>query len=126
MKRLTAEWVQKAESDMRLAIESSKMRPPENDAVCFHSQQADEKYYKAWLKELGLPIPRTHDLVQLLLLLLPHDTALRSVGRGLKTLTRYAVDYRYPGFNATKRQTQTALRVSGRVRAAIRRRLGLP
>jgi HEPN domain-containing protein len=101
------------------------MNPPENDVTGFHCQQCAEKYLKAWLKELGFTAPRIHDLDQLLLLLLPHDRKLRSLRRGLQGLTQYAVDYRYPGHRATDRQAQTALRISGRVREAIRRRLRL-
>jgi HEPN domain-containing protein len=31
--------------------------------VCFHCQQAVEKYLKAFLKELGVAVPRIHDLL---------------------------------------------------------------
>ena len=97
-----------------------------HDITCFHCQQVAEKYLKALLQELGQPVPRTHDLEQLLLLLLPHDAALRLLKRGLHGLTPFAVDFSYPRKRASKRQTQTAFRVCSRVREAIRRRLGLP
>jgi hypothetical protein len=42
-------------------------------------------------------VPRTHDLEDLLDLLLPHDPTLKPLRRGLGSLTRYAVEYRYPG-----------------------------
>jgi hypothetical protein len=43
----------------------------------------------------------------------------------LVTLTRYAVDYRYPDENATKREAAAALRQATKVREQIRHRLGL-
>jgi HEPN domain-containing protein len=73
------------------------------DAVSFHCQQAAEKFLKALLRELGLPIPRTHDLDQLLVLLLPHHGFLAPLKRILVSLSHYAAiiatlgDQRRPG-----------------------------
>jgi hypothetical protein len=78
------------------------------------------------MEELGLTIPYTHNLVALLPLLTPHHGALRALRRGLDFLTRFAVDTRYPGDNAHKRQARAALRWAGRVRAACRTLLGIP
>ena len=58
-------------------------------------------------------------------LLLPHDATLAPLRRGLKSLRRYAVDYRYPGKRASTRQMRSALRIAERVRAELRIRLGL-
>jgi hypothetical protein len=44
---------------------------------------------------------------------------------GCKFLTQFAVDTRYPGFDATKRQAVAALRWAERVRALCRSLLGL-
>jgi HEPN domain-containing protein len=87
MKKLTREWVQKAES--------------------------------------GDPVPRTHDLDQLLNLLSHSYPTLRSLRRGLRFLSDYAVDFRYPGKRGTKRRATAALRWSGRVRDACRALLGI-
>jgi HEPN domain-containing protein len=97
-----------------------------HDLVCFHCQQAAEKYLKAILNEQGMPVPRTHDLETLHNMLLPTYPLLRTLRRGLKFLIQFAVDARYPGFNATKRQAASALRWAGQVRAACRAVLRLP
>ena len=39
--------------------------------VCFHCQQSVEKYLKARLEEAAISFPKTHDLENLLMLLLP-------------------------------------------------------
>ena len=78
MKRLTAQWVRKAEDDIRGARSLEQSKPPLNDLICFHCQQSAEKYLKALLQEWGLVPPRIHDLVKLLNLLLPHDATLRN------------------------------------------------
>src|SRR5438128_1588019 len=109
MRKLTGEWVRKADADMTAAVTLAGTTPPLRDPVCFHCQQAAEKYLKALLQELGLRVPREHNLDVLLDLLLPHDPGLRGLRRGLKQLSKYAVEYRYPGFRATARQVQSAL-----------------
>ena len=80
---------------------------------------------KALLEELAIDVEKTHELKRLLTPLLPHHPALRSLGRGLSFLTGFAVNPRYPGKNATKRQAASALRWAGKVRAACRALLGI-
>lgn len=125
MKKVTREWVRKAESDIAVARHLFKLKPLPNDEICFHSQQAIEKYFKSLLAEAGLPIQKTHDLIILLQQLLPGDATLRGLRRGLKAISRYAVEYRYPGMNTTGRQARAAYAKALVVRQEIRRRLGL-
>ena len=128
MKRSTREWVDKAEDDYRAAAllaRRSEHSEPFHDQVCFHCQQSAEKYLKALLEELGIDVEKTHELKRLLAPLLPHHPALRSLGRGLSFLTSFAVNPRYPGKNATKRQVTSALRWAGDVRDACRTLLGI-
>src|SRR5262245_22058197 len=126
MKRHTAQWVSKAEEDVDVARALAARTPPPRNAVCFHCQQAAEQYLKALLQETGLAVPRTHDLEDLLDLLLPGNATLAPLRRSVASLTKYAVEYRYPGLRATTRQMQAALRVMERARADTRSLLGLP
>ena len=125
MKRLTAQWVRKAEGDYAVAKKLARGSAPHHDAVCFHAQQSAEKYLKALLEELSRPIPRTHVLEDLIALLLPHHASLGPLRRGARFLTRFAVPIRYPGKNATKRQASAALRVAEKIRKAARSLLGI-
>src|SRR3954464_15704850 len=105
MKAATRDWLKKAESDWLAALALARRRKtPLHDQVCFHCQQAAEKYLKALLQEFGLPVPRVHDLEALLGNLLPSAPPLRVLRRGLVFLTSFAVEIRYPGENATTRQ----------------------
>ena len=97
MKRQTAQWVLKAEEDIEVARTLAALAKPKRDAACFHCQPAAEKYLKALLQETGLAVPRTHELEDLLDLLLPQDATLAPLRRGLRSLTPYAVNFRYPG-----------------------------
>ena len=125
MKRETALWIQKAEEDFNGARILARNRPPPRDLICFHCQQSAEKYLKGLLQELGLSVPRIHNLDDLLTLLLPHDPSLGKLARSLGSLSRYAVDIRYPGKRASKRQMLAALQQAKHVRGELRRRLGL-
>ena len=125
MNKLTREWLRKAEADFLAARELSQAKAPLHDQVCFLCQQAAEKFLKALLQERAATIPRTHNLVYLLRLLVPQPPSLSSMRRGLDFLSRFAVDIRYPGDRATRRQAQAALRWAGQVRAAVRALLGL-
>jgi HEPN domain-containing protein len=125
MKKLTREWVKKAEADFAIAAKLGRGRELLHDGVCFHCQQCAEKYLKALMEEVGLAVPRTHNLISLLPLLKPHHPSLRSFRRGLDFLTRFAVETRYPGDSASRRQAMAALRWADRVRTAARSLLGL-
>ena len=122
----TAQWVRYAEEDLQVARDLAARSPPLRNVACFHCQQSAEKYLKALLQEIGLVVPRTHDLDDLLDLLLPHDATLARLRRGLGSLTQYAIGSRYPGVRATTRRMQAALRHAERVRTELRTRLGLP
>jgi HEPN domain-containing protein len=125
MKKLTAAWLRKAEADYRVARKLAQSKPRENDHICYCCQQASEKLLKTLLVEFGLPVPRTHNLEDLLGVLRPHHPELFSLRRGLLFLSRFAVDVRYPGFHTRRSQADAALRWSGRVRTDVRTILGL-
>jgi HEPN domain-containing protein len=125
MKRETRAWVKKAEADYRTAKYLARMPVGDHDNVCFHCQQCAEKYLKALMEEAGLPIPRIHDLERLRALLLPIHASLSGLRRGLLFLSAFAVEFRYPGEEASKRQAEAARRWSERVRGAARSLLGI-
>lgn len=120
MKRLTAQWVRKAESDYAVAKIIAGRKHPHHDEVCFHCQQCSEKYLKALLVELGEPVPRTHILEDLVVLITAHVATPRFLRPGARFLTRFAVATRYPGRNATKREATSSLRWASKFRATAR------
>jgi HEPN domain-containing protein len=127
MNPLTLEWVAKAEGDRATAERELRATTDVNlDAVCFHSQQCVEKYLKARLQEASIVIPKTHDLIALLNLLLPVEPTWKRLRAGLQGLSTYAVVYRYPGIFANKRTAREALAQCKKIRLICRRSLGLP
>ena len=70
-----------------------------SDTICFHCQQAAEKYLKGFIVLNGLDIKdkfKTHDLLQLLNYCLNFNPKLKELAQGCKILTEYYVESRYP------------------------------
>ncbi len=127
MKPMTVEWVEKAEGDFLVASQIMRRRKQRVlDAACFHCQQTVEKYFKARLCEAGLMFRKTHDLVELLSLLLPVEPLWKPFLSAVQLLTDYAVDFRYPGDNATLSDTRQCLKNCKAIRREVRLSLGLP
>lgn len=119
------EWVSKAEEDYRAALDLMRRRKaPTFDSVCFHAQQCVEKYMKAFLLQQGVLFPYTHDLELLLRLCRGAMRRFPMRLRQAQLLNKYAIAARYPGFNATSRNAQAALRAMREARRALRLLLG--
>ena len=126
MNPLTLEWIEKAEEDYDMAQLARQASRPFHNSICFHAQQCIEKYLKAWLQEADVPVPRTHDLEELLALIMPTLPAWGQWQLDFKKITEYAVDSRYPGESATPEDTQHAMHVCDVVRQAVRISLKVP
>lgn len=126
MKPSTREWVQKAEEDYLAAVDLARRRTrPVWNSVCFHAQQCAEKYLKARMEEAALPMAKTHDLEVLLNKLLPAEPRWAAFRPALQNLSDYAVDFRYPGQNATKAEAKQAVADCKAVRREARLSFGL-
>ena len=64
--------------------------------MCFHAQQAAEKFLKAFLVFHGLPPVPAHDLVALLAACVQVNSSLTVRQRDCQRLSHYAVAARYP------------------------------
>jgi HEPN domain-containing protein len=91
------QWTEKAGNDLRSAefiLTMEKDCP--YDVVCFHAQQAVEKYLKAILIMENIDFPKTHDLI-ILFNMIPSNNILSIEKHDLLALNRYSVETRYPG-----------------------------
>ena len=103
-----------------------RRKQPLPDVVCFHCQQAAEKYLKACLEEDAVKFPKTHDVESLLALLIPLRPMLSPLTSAAKRLTPFGVLIRYPGNDATPSQARQALVDWKLIRKEARFSLGLP
>ncbi|MCL4512343.1 MAG: HEPN domain-containing protein [Bacteroidetes bacterium] len=113
MNELVREWVEKARSDYHTAErEISVEVNPNWDGVCFHCQQCIEKLLKALLQKSNTKFSKTHDLEELLRLILPAYPALSEIRDGLEWLTVFAVEIRYPGESALKEDAEKSCKIT--------------
>jgi len=125
MNKTLQEWIAKAEGDFCTAQRESQAADyPNYDAVCFHAQQCVEKLLKAVLIQRQVLAPKTHDLLQLHLLVRANVSSWRANLRSLEALSRGAVAYRYPGEKASKAQATRSLGACRRLRLALHQLLG--
>ena len=121
------QWLAKANSD-RIASQRLLDGGGPYDAVCFHAQQAVEKALKALLALADVPIPRTHNLEDLLAqcLALPSMAAASGLeALDLSDLTPFAVEARYDiEFWPERVEATAALAIATQVCAAVAQIVG--
>ena len=125
MNPLTLEWTQKAERDYAAIALHQQSTTPDFDLICFHAQQCIEKYFKAWLQEANISLPRTHDLLALLGLILPTIPSWHTWQTDLSIIAPYAVEFCYPGKSATAENAEHAVKTYEVIRKAVRETLKL-
>ena len=125
MNPLTLEWIQKAEGDYTIMFQNYQSSTPVYDAICFHAQQCIEKYLKAWLQEADIPFSKTHNLKDLLSLIVSTIPSWRAWHEDFSSFTTHAVDLRYPGEFATAEDAEHAVRICTDVRQAVRAQLNV-
>ena len=116
---LVLAWIRKADSDLEnatLCLSSNSSL----DTACFHTQQAAEKYLKAYLMAYGLPAPLIHNIEKLVDLCEQHNPAFQSIKALGQVLTPYAVQLRYDeDFWPSAQETLNAVQTAQALRAFI-------
>jgi len=124
MKDLTKEWIKKSEGDVGTAVRESSVKEGTNwDAVCFHAQQAVEKYLKGILQEIEKPFSKTHDLSVLLELALSEFPELSVLADDLEWLSAFAVEFRYPGEEALEEDAKHSLAIMERALSLLKQKI---
>jgi HEPN domain-containing protein len=121
IRKITGEWLNKADLDVRSAEALLAQDPPLLYPSCFHAQQAAEKYLKAFLTRRQVEFPKTHNIRELLNLVKTVDEELASALQPATALTPYGVEVRYPGDvpEPTLEETRKAVKLAIKVRDAV-------
>lgn len=115
MREIVLEWVKKGESDFVAAKTLAQQNGLENQTG-FHCQQAIEKWLKAYLIEHDEEIRKIHDLTALVIDCEKYDPAFQEIESLVEGISDFAVEFRYPGINATPEEVQDALNKTIKVR----------
>ncbi len=91
-------YLKKAQEDEALLDEVINSPRISDSVFGFHCQQAAEKLIKALLSFRGSRIRKTHDLLELIDLLIDYGYVIPEYLNNLEILTPYAVEFRYQLF----------------------------
>ena len=91
------EWLHRARSSLALARQKTSDILYED--LCYQAHQAAEKSLKAVLISSKIPYPYSHDINALLSVLEQNNISFPEELWSTVTLTSYASDTRYPGFD---------------------------
>jgi HEPN domain-containing protein len=116
---VVSEWVGKAFEDLEI-MEQLGTVGGHYDGICFHAQQAVEKFIKGALIARSLAPPFTHDLIELSKLLAATEPSWSWPRADLRLLTMGAVHFRYPGAAASAQIAADAIDAARRIVTAIR------
>ncbi len=117
---LVKSWIRKADNDIlnaEIILTSEKTYKP-YDTVCFHCQQATEKYLKSFLIFNKLKFPKTHILEDLITICEKIDGSFGKYLDKVADLTDYAVEIRYPEqtYFPSLSETKTAFQIANEIR----------
>lgn len=119
------QWLKKAESDLQTSKILLDSEVDDFFPCAFHSQQAAEKFLKAYLVRHQVEFRKTHDLEELLNLTNSIDPSLGDEIGSCVWLTPYGVEFRYPGeYPVVDHQTaENAYKESQGVKEAVMKKL---
>jgi len=119
--KLIKEWIHKAEHDLGMAELALENKPEYTDSICFHCQQAAEKYLKAYLVSLDIRFEKKHGLSYLLDLIDEKEKVSDEFYEMAEKLEDYAVEIRYPDdwFEPEAEDAKEALEIARKVKEFV-------
>lgn len=122
---ITQQWLKIAERDLLSAKQGLEAEIVITDIVCFHCQQAVEKFLKAFLVKHQIEFPKTHSIIALLNLCANVDKSFKDELLFADVLTDYAVEIRYPDdwYEPTLNETKDAHEIAEKVKKFILNKL---
>jgi len=116
-------WIIKAGNDLLVAERELQFSDPVTDIICFHCQQAVEKYLKAYLIKNGVDFEKTHNVLFLREQCAEINKDFNDID--FKRLNFFGVTVRYPDdfyvptIDETKEYIEIAKRVKNLVESVI-------
>jgi len=115
--KTTLEWFYFADADLDSANILNEAYRRHFEIICYHCQQAAEKYLKAVLCYNGIIPPKIHVLETLCALCSEFDSSFNQIAKDCAYLSPFAVSARYPlEMEVTESNTIKALETVQRVK----------
>lgn len=119
-------WLVKANNDLTVAENEMKVKGRNfvTEAVCFHSQQAVEKFLKSFLVALKKDFKKTHNIEYLLELCSKIDKSFSRLDAS--KLSYYGVEVRYPDefYKPNRTDARQSLAKARKVKRFVLAKLG--
>ncbi len=119
-------WLQKADEDFQYAKASLDNNLPFYSSICFHLNQAAEKYLKAYIVAKELEFQKIHDLTKLLQICIANDLEFKKLTAFINEINPFYIETRYPGFTTdfiTKSETEGALKMVDEICSFVKTKL---
>lgn len=117
---LVRNWLEKARRDLVTAQNGLDYAETFTDIICFHAQQAGEKYLKAYLVWHEIVFPKTHSLEDLILLATQQEPSVLALHDTASQLTPYAVEIRYGESEApSEEDAKAAIKIAQQIKDFI-------
>lgn len=123
------EWLAKADADFRFAEVNLREGSEFFAQICFHFQQAAEKFLKAYIIAMDLPFGKVHDLVNLLRTCSTRDPSFSALQEECILLNTAYIETRYPVHwptNYDREAAELALAAAAKIARKVSSSLPLP
>ncbi|MDI6781019.1 MAG: HEPN domain-containing protein [bacterium] len=125
---IVKEWLDKADEDFSFASSYIEDKDQFFGQICFHFQQAAEKYLKAFIVAEELGFEKIHDLLKLLKICQGKEPSLSNLREDCELLNPFYIETRYPVHWPTHYTREEALnaqkatkRIAEDIKAMLRR-----
>ena len=117
IKDIVRKWLIKADNDLKTAKHCIIAEEVISDSVCFHAQQAMEKFLKAYLISKDISPQKTHKIEILIENCKNFDNSFNELD-GIEKMSEYAVELRYPDdfYNPSIEEAQESIIVAQKVK----------
>lgn len=123
--KFVGKWFEKAGNDIKNIENNLSAEDIPTDTICFHAQQAIEKYFKGALVYFEQEISKTHDLVTLMTAISDFIKEIELLEEDLDRITEFAVAARYPDslYEPTLEEARKSYEIALKVRDIILNRI---
>lgn len=125
---IVREWIVKADEDYEFARINLEEGKNFFGQICFHFQQAAEKYLKAFIVAHELEFRKIHELPLLLKICMSKDSSFHEIREECEFLTAFYIDTRYPVHwptNYSFVETQKAFQAVRRIQTFVKSKIDL-
>jgi len=125
-REIIEEWIAKADEDFEFAKINLEEEKSFYAQICFHFQQAAEKYLKAYIIANGLEFRKVHDLPLLLKQCCQKDPTFKNFTDDCEFLATFYIETRYPvhwPVDLSKNEAQKAYRAAKAIRSFLKKKL---